>query len=656
MFSKGWKFLFTVALGIAVRGAEPALIPMPREVKLAGGEVSFAGVAAQDGGFAAEEAKRIFGVAKPALPLRLKRDAAMPGGDEAYTLAVRTDGVEIAARSETALFYGVMTLRQLAQRGGDGLWRAPVCEIKDAPAFAWRGFMHDVGRNPQDVELLKRFIEVMAQYKMNVFHFHLTDYPGWRVECRSHPELNDPKFQTPTRRPGFFYSYAQINELIAFCAARGITVVPELDMPGHSTYFKNAFGFDMQDPRGMKILEEVLAEFMDNVKTDYLHIGSDEVQLRNPKFLDHMADFVRARGRKVLVWRPGGMPKGEVITQLWSAGGKRDTPLKGIGCVDSRHNYINHMDPFDGPLRMMNLAPCDRTAGDATALGGILCHWPDNNVGDQMNVYRQSPVFPALLAAAEVYWRGGTTNRPEAFAKLPPAADADAQRFADFERRMLVHRDTYFRDWPFQYVKQTDIPWKLIGPFDHGGDAAKSFPVETELRDTYDIGGKTWTWTPARGATIHVNHFFGYDAWLPKTKQGTAYALTYVNSPSNQTVGFWIGFNGPSRSSRREPGSPAGEWSASSAKVWVNDHEVPPPAWKQPGLFKGAEEVPFVDEDCFYRAPTPVALSKGWNKILIRVPKAGAAWKWMFTCVPVRENGVTVREADDLKFAIEPTK
>lgn len=89
MFSKGWKFLFTVALGIAVRGAEPALIPMPREVKLAGGEVSFAGVAAQDGGFAAEEAKRIFGVAKPALPLRLKRDAAMPGGDEAYTLAVR---------------------------------------------------------------------------------------------------------------------------------------------------------------------------------------------------------------------------------------------------------------------------------------------------------------------------------------------------------------------------------------------------------------------------------------------------------------------------------------------------------------------------------------------------------------------------------------
>jgi hexosaminidase len=518
-------------------------------------------------------------------------------GDEGYELLIATNGVTIRAAKSAGEFYARQTVAQL--REGD---RLPCVRITDWPAAKWRGFMHDVGRNPQDIELLKKFVDVMAAYKMNVFHFHLTDNPGYRIECRVHPELNDAKFITPTRRPGFYYTYAQINDFIAYCRAHHIMVVPEIDMPGHSDYFKRAFGVDMQSEKGTKFLKEVVTEFLDNVQTEYLHLGSDEVQVKNKTFMDDMADFVRSRGRRVIVWRPGHLPKGEVITQLWAKG----ATVPGLGALDSRDDYINHMDPFDGPVRIMNL-------GDPQTLGGILCHWPDNNVGDQMNIYRQSPVFPALLAAAERYWTGKTKRRPEYWGKLAPD-------FAEFEARMLAHRDRYFRDWPFPYVKQTDIVWDLEGEV-------------------------------ARGATIHINHFW-YDGWLPKAKSGVAMARTFIWSPKEQTVGFWINFNGPSRSGRDSPNPNKGEWSNTGSKVWVNDQALPPPDWKQPG--KQSAEVPFVDEDYFYRPPTPVALKQGWNKIVIQAVRTAGIRKWMFTCVPVQVTGNQVREVEGLKFALQP--
>ena len=104
--------------------------------------------------------------------------------------------------------------------------------------------MHDVGRNYQDMAMLKRFLDVMALYKMNVFHFHLTDNPGYRIECRIHPELNASA--NYTRSPGKFYSYAEINDFISYAKQRGIMVLPEIDIPGHSEYFKRAFGVEMQ--------------------------------------------------------------------------------------------------------------------------------------------------------------------------------------------------------------------------------------------------------------------------------------------------------------------------------------------------------------------------------------------------------------------------
>ena len=604
----------------------PALIPAPQKAEWTGTEVDCARYSVEapaEAGFAAAELDRVLSHAThdPAGITFTFRSGMVTTNRESYALDIGPTGITITASTPVGWLYGVQTLRQLLA-GGTTI---PGGHITDWPAVPWRGFMHDVGRNPQDVELLKRFVDVMAQYKMNVFQFHLTDYPGYRIECRSHPELNDPKFMIPTRRPGFFYTYAQINDFIAYCRQRGITVIPEIDMPGHSDYFNRAFGVDMQSEKGMKILTDCVNEFFDNVQTEYFHMGSDEVSLKNAKFMDQMADVIRQRGRKLLVWRPGHLPKGEVITQLWGSGKKSD-PLPGVASVDSRHDYINHMDPFDGPARILNLA--------TTSLGGILCHWPDDNVGDQMNIYRQSPVFPALLAATERYWTGHTPQRPEYFGRLPPLDDV----YTDFEQRMLKHRDLFFSDWPFPYVKQTGITWKLIGPL----DLKVPVPTEPEFRNGCE----------ARGATIHINHFW-YDGWLPKARTGVAYAQTYVWSPTNQSVGFWINFNGPSRSGRDSPNPAKGEWSNTGSQVWVNDHILPPPDWKQPG--KQTAEVPFVDEDYFYRPPTPVALKSGWNKILIKAPRNTGIRKWMFTCVPVCVTGNRVREVESLRFATHPT-
>ena len=586
-------------------------------------------------------------------PIYLSLDSAVQG-KEAYQLTVSEEHVQIAASQQAGFFYGAQTLRQLI---GDDASKVPFCRITDRPAFGIRGFMHDLGRNPQDVDLLKRFIDVMAQYKLNVFHMHLTDYPGYRIECKKYPELNKPENMRSTRRPGFFYTYAQLNDIIRYCAERNIMVIPEIDMPGHSEYFKKTFGVDMQDPKGMQILSDVINEFCDNVDLPYLHIGSDEVRVRNKDFMPHMVKLIRERGKDVLVWRPGFLPDHDVITQLWTGGSR---PVGGVRYIDSQANYVNHMDPFSGPLRAFMQQPCRVPEGTDLAQGGILCHWPDDNVGEQMNVYLQSPVMPAMVAYAERIWRGAQTNREDAWAKLPAVDDSAFEEFAAFEADMVIHRDRYFKAWPFPYVRQTHIPWKLIGPFDHKGDTAAVFPVEQGIHDVYTVDGKEYRWHAAesRGGTIHVNHFFGFEGHLPKSGAGTVYGMTTINSPKEQDVHFWIGFNEQSRSGGRRAGpNPAQrQWSIVTSKVWINGREVPPPVWRQPGV-SGSPEIPFVDENYFYREPVRVRLRKGANTILVKAPHARPpAWKWMFTCVPVAWDGKQTREVEGLEFAIPDLK
>lgn len=650
----------------AAQSGQPALIPMPRKIAWQNGAANLSRAALEippSETFLRAEATRVlreYGVAlDPNAPLKIRfRIAPAPDAPadnkEAYALNVAPGGIEVTAPQSKGLLYGWQTLRQMLQRRG-GITFAPAARITDWPAYAWRGFMHDVGRNPQDVATLKRFADLMARYKYNVYHLHLSDSPGYRVQSRAFPQLNDPKFQEKTRRPGFVYTYAQLKDIIAYCRERGIDVVPEIDMPGHSAYFKRAFGFEMQDPRGVEIMKKVVGEFLDEIQTTYFHMGGDEVHLTNPGFINEMADFIRGRGRKILVWRPGNLPSGEYIVQRWPNGAQDNSAPPGIAQVDSRHNYINHMDALIAPLRMLTLQPGDVPESTPLVLGATLCMWNDNALANEMELYRQNPVLPATLAGAERYWRSGDKVDWKHVSMFPLPSDPFYPVYQEFEPRLIAHRDVIGREWPFPYVANSNIPWKLLGPIDNGGDSGKVFPPETELRDSYDINGKTYTWSDAIGGTIHINHFFDYPGWLPKAGSGTAFGYTNLWSPRAQTVGFWIGFNSYSRSAGRRggPNPDIGQWTNTGSEIWINNKAVPPPTWKNPKMRANSEEIPLVDEDYFYRPPTQVALKQGWNRILIKAPRNSPAWKWQFTFVPVQIVDGVPHEVPDLKFSTE---
>ena len=137
---------------------------------------------------------------------RLDRHAKLP--DEGYTLRIRGHKAVLTAKTEQGLIWARQTLAQL--RDEDGLY--PQVTIKDWPAFPIRGFMHDTGRNFRPVELLKKDIDLFSFYKLNVFHWHLTDNPGWRIECKAYPQLNDPKNMKKGRKEGSFYTYDETTK------------------------------------------------------------------------------------------------------------------------------------------------------------------------------------------------------------------------------------------------------------------------------------------------------------------------------------------------------------------------------------------------------------------------------------------------------------
>ena len=183
-----------------------------------------------------------------------------------YSLEIVDHKAILKASENQGLAHARATLAQLAgvkpeEMSEDKAFkgaRIPDVTIIDYPAFPVRGFMHDTGRNFREIETLKKELDLFAFYKLNVFHWHLTDNPAWRIECRAYPQLNDPQFQRQGRDEGKFYTYDQIRDVISYAKNRGIMVIPEIDMPGHSQYFNKTFGFGMATPEGMKITDKLM--------------------------------------------------------------------------------------------------------------------------------------------------------------------------------------------------------------------------------------------------------------------------------------------------------------------------------------------------------------------------------------------------------------
>jgi hexosaminidase len=362
----------------------PLVIPVPSEFKAGTGafRVDAATALVYSGGAGAAEAAQYFdhlAQQDPQLTVRRPREDDSESnaisfaivndeslGPEAYSLVVKADGVTVKARTPAGLFYGAVTLWQLLTLTPpqSGIGQIPALEIRDAPRFAWRGLMLDSCRHFQSPEYIKKFIDNMAQHKLNVLHWHLTDDQAWRLEIKKYPKLTsvgawrvpegqapradiDPKTGKP-RLHGGFYTQAQAREIVAYAAARHIKVIPEIEMPGHASaaivaypelgvapfasklkevpsdwgVYENLFNVEEST---FTFLENVLTEVIDVFPGEYIHVGGDEavkpqweksprIQARMKEFgvadahhlqgyfIQRMSKFIESKGRRVIGW------------------------------------------------------------------------------------------------------------------------------------------------------------------------------------------------------------------------------------------------------------------------------------------------------------------------------------------------------------------
>ncbi|WP_235969772.1 beta-N-acetylhexosaminidase [Pedobacter planticolens] len=548
---------------------------------------------------------------------------------EAYQLSINQKRISITAEDNAGVFYGIQTLKQLSTNKRV----IPNLEIKDSPAFAWRGYMVDVGRNFQSIALLKQQIDVMAAYKLNIFHFHFTEDIAWRLASKQYPQLTNS--DNMIRNKGQFYTEAEFKELINYCKDRHITLVPEIDMPGHSAAFKRAMGVDMQSDSGVHILKNILKEFFTTYNLPYFHIGADEVKITNKNFVPEISAFVESFGKKTVGWEPGGNFNTTTIRQLWMDDAAVIAGKNDIQYIDSRHLYLNHMDPLESVVTIFNRQLCDVDSGNAKALGATLCLWPDRRVANEDDAIKMNAVYPAMLAFAERAWLGG--GYAGWVANLNLNGDKALNLFKDFETRLLIHKKQYFKGLPFPYQQQSNVTWQLYGPFKNDGDLTKQF--NPELPD-FNLDNEKPALT-ALGGTIILRHWWApkIKAVLPEPAENTTwYAFTKIWSDQDTVKDFWIGFNNLSRSPATD--SPlAGTWDNHKSEIWLNGTLISPPEWKNAGQ-KGDSEIPLVDEGYEYRKPTTLPLKKGWNIIRVKAPIGsfkGKNWqnpeKWMFTFI-----------------------
>ena len=570
-------------------------------------------------------------------------EEARLNGAEAYRLSVSNKRIKIEAVTEQGVYWAMQTLRQLERKKGK---RSSVagCEIVDWPAFRIRGFMQDVGRSYISMEELKREIEILSRFKINVFHWHLTENQAWRLESKIFPMLNDSV--NTIRMPGKYYTLEEARDLVDFCKKHQVLLIPEIDMPGHSAAFVRAFRHDMQSPEGMKILKLLLDEVCETFDVPYLHIGTDEVEFTNPHFVPEIVAYVRSKGKKVISWNPGWHYKpGEIdMTHLWSYRGKAQP---GIPAIDSKFHYLNHFDVFGDIVALYNSRIYDQAEGSEDIAGTILALWHDRLIDNEWNLVIENGLYPNMLAIAERAWRGGGTEYFDGLGTILPPEDTEAfKEFADFEKRMLWHKEHTFKGYPFAYVKQTNVKWNITDAFPNGGDMDKVFPPEQELKDIYHYNGNTYGVRQAIGAGIYLRHVWGdmVPAFYADPKENhTAYAYTWVYSPKDQEAGAWIEFQNYGRSEMDLAPLPD-KWDYKGSRIWINDREILPPVWTATHKVK-SYEVPLGNENCVGRVPLAVHLNKGWNKVFLKLPIGKFKMaetrlvKWMFTAVFVTPDG-----------------
>lgn len=389
------------------------------------------------------------------------------GCEESYTLKIEPEGVALEAPSDKGILYAAHTLMQIFLQFGPEM-ALPCLTIEDRPRFAWRGLMLDEGRHFQGMAQVKRLLDIMARLKLNTFHWHLTEDQGWRIEIERYPRLTE----IGSRRAGTgygsprqghnhiphegFYSQDEIREVVAYAAARNITIVPEIEIPGHSNAALAAYPeysctggpfavgthwgwyYDVYcagKEKAFEFLQNVLDEVIGLFPGNVLHIGGDEAPRRKWKqcpdcrrralelgtsidglqtyFSNRIAAFLQERGRRAIGWseilQPGltetamvqyWLHQPEKIVAAMRQG--RDvimTPMTDLyldytyALIPLRHLY--YFEPVFPAL----------SAADAAHVKGIEVPLWTEFVWNQARLDYQ--LFPRLLAAAEIGWTEG---------------------------------------------------------------------------------------------------------------------------------------------------------------------------------------------------------------------------------------------------------
>jgi hexosaminidase len=394
---------------------------------------------------------------------------------ESYSLSVNPQNVEISANSEAGYFYAVQTLLQLLppeifskEKQANVKWKILCLSIQDSPKYGWRSFMLDSGRQFQTVEFIKRYLDIMAMLKMNVFHWHLTEGQGWRIEIKQYPKLTEigSRVADGEEQQGF-YTHEDMKEIVEYARQRFITVVPEIDVPGHATAAlisypeltcsrkapQSVMGYSPDlicggDEASYTFLENVLDEVCELFPGEYIHLGGDEAPkdiwdncpvcqkkikdegLKNSNdlqryFSKRLALYLKKKNKKAIFWGDVVYEDGEplpdnVIVYWWNSRGHGDLAYKNavkrghpVICGTNAYCYLNYpvvpWSKYDH-TRIFDLKttydknPSDLSEPDELVLGMGCCQWTDWYV--KMSMIDQR-VFPRIYSLAEQMWHKG---------------------------------------------------------------------------------------------------------------------------------------------------------------------------------------------------------------------------------------------------------
>ena len=402
-------------------------------------------------------------------------------GDEGYDLSITTDSVRLSASCPAGLFYGAQTLRQLLPTNPSSTVSLPGLSIRDRPRFEWRGAMLDVARHFFSVDDVKRYIDLTSHYKINRLHMHLTDDQGWRIEIKSWPRLTDVGGSTQVGGgDGGYYTQEQYKELVEYARSRYVTLVPEIDTPGHTNaalaayaelnsseeapalYTETRVGFStlwINSEITYKFLDDVIRELAALTPAPYIHIGGDEAHSTPDadykKFINRIQGIVVSHGKTAIGWNEIGnaeLSPGTIV-QHWKGAGSQHAKQQGAKIILSPATkvYLDMKYDASTPLGLdwaglvsvkdsYDWEPGSFLEGleESDLLGLEAPLWTET-VQTMKGI--EYMTFPRLLGVAELSW------------------SPKGQRWEEYRQRLAAHGPR-MEAMGINFFRSPDVDWK----------------------------------------------------------------------------------------------------------------------------------------------------------------------------------------------------